>query len=74
MNLFVNKQFVPERKMYFFAILLAAVIIFSGSFYPPYSLAAKSDAGFLPPDSFSNLAESASLPGAAGGHEVPPHY
>jgi len=60
MNLFVNKQFVPERKMYFFAILLAAVIIFSGSFYPPYSMAAKSDAGFLPPDSFSNLAESAS--------------
>ena len=41
-------------------MLLAAVIIFSGSFYPPYSLAAKSDTGFLPPDSFSNLAESAS--------------
>ena len=60
MNLFVNKQFVPERKMFFFAMLLAAVIIFSGSFYPPNSMAAKSDAGFLPPDSFSNLAESAS--------------
>ena len=40
-------------------MLLAAVIIFSGSFYPPYSIAAKSDTAFLPPDSFSNLAESA---------------
>jgi len=60
MNLFVNKRFVPERKMFFFAMLMAAVIIFSGSFFPPYSMAAKSDTGFLPPDSFSNLAESAS--------------
>jgi len=41
-------------------MLLAAVIIFSGSFYPPYSVAAKSDTTFLPPDSFSDLAESAS--------------
>lgn len=40
-------------------MLLAAAIIFSGSFYPPYSIAAKSDTAFLPPDSFSNLAESA---------------
>ncbi|MDH3358084.1 MAG: DegQ family serine endoprotease, partial [Desulfobacteraceae bacterium] len=54
------KQFVPERKTFFFAMLLAAVIIFSGSFYPPYSVAAKSDTTFLPPDSFSDLAESAS--------------
>ncbi|MCJ7540517.1 MAG: DegQ family serine endoprotease [Desulfobacterales bacterium] len=60
MNLFVNKQCVPERKIFFFAMLLAAVIIFSGSFYPPYSMAAKSDTTFLLPDSFSNLAESAS--------------
>jgi len=60
MNLFVNKQGVPERKIFFFAMLLAAAIIFSGSFYPPYSIAAKSDSAFLPPDSFSNLAESAS--------------
>jgi serine protease Do len=60
MNLFVNKQFVPERKIFFFAMLLAAVIIFSGSFYPPYSMAAKSGTTFLLPDSFSNLAESAS--------------
>jgi len=60
MNLFVNKQCVPERKIFFFAMLLAAAIIFSGSFYPPYSIAAKSDSAFLPPDSFSNLAESAS--------------
>ena len=60
MNLFVNKPFVSERKMFFLAMLLAAVIIFSGSFYPPYSMAAKSDTNFLPPDSFSNLAESAS--------------
>ncbi len=60
MNFFVNKQCVPERKIFFFAMLLAAVIIFSGSFYPPYSIAAKSDTTFLPPDSFSNLAESAS--------------
>lgn len=60
MNFFVIKQFVPERKIFFFAMLLAAVIIFSGSFYPPYSVAAKSDTTFLPPDSFSNLAESAS--------------
>ena len=41
-------------------MLLAAVIIFSGSFYPPYSMAAKSGTTFLLPDSFSNLAESAS--------------
>jgi serine protease Do len=60
MNLFVNKPFVSERKMFFLAMLLAAVIIFSGSFYPPYSMAAKSDTNFLPPYSFSNLAESAS--------------
>ena len=60
MNLFVNKQCVPERKIFFFAMLLAAAIIFSGSFYPPYSIAAKSDSAFLPPDSFSKLAESAS--------------
>jgi serine protease Do len=60
MNLFVNKQCVPERKIFFFAMLLAAVIIFSGSFYPPYSMAAKSGTTFLLPDSFSNLAESAS--------------
>ncbi|MDH3721701.1 MAG: DegQ family serine endoprotease [Desulfobacteraceae bacterium] len=60
MNFFVIKQFVPERKTFFFAMLLAAVIIFSGSFYPPYSVAAKSDTTFLPPDSFSDLAESAS--------------
>ena len=59
MNFFVNKQCVPERKIFFFAMLMAAVIIFSGSFYPPYSIAAKSDTTFLPPDSFSNLAESA---------------
>ena len=60
MNFFVNKPCVPERKKIFFAVLLAAVIIFSGSFYPPYSIAAKSGTTFLPPDSFSNLAESAS--------------
>jgi len=60
MNFFVTKQFVPERKIFFFAMLLAAVIIFLGSFYPPYSVAAKSGTTFLPPDSFSNLAESAS--------------
>ena len=60
MNLFLNKQCVSERKIFFFAMLLAAAIIFSGSFYPPYSIAAKSDSAFLPPDSFSNLAESAS--------------
>jgi serine protease Do len=60
MNLFVNKPFVSERKMFFLAMLLAAVIMFSGSFYPPYSMAAKSDTNFLLPDSFSNLAESAS--------------
>ena len=60
MNLFVNKQCVPERKIFFFAMFLAAVIIFSGSFYPPYSVAAKSGTTFLLPDSFSNLAESAS--------------
>jgi len=60
MNLCVNKPCVPERKMFFVATLLAAVIIFSGTFYPPHSIAAKSDTGFLPPDSFSNLAESAS--------------
>jgi len=60
MNLFVNKRFVPNRKIFFFAMLLAAVIIFSASFYPPYSMAAKSDTGILFPDSFSNLAESAS--------------
>jgi len=60
MNFFVIKQFVPQRKIFFFAMLLAAVIIFSGSFYPPYSVAAKSDTTFLPPDSFSDLAESAS--------------
>ena len=41
-------------------MLLAAVIIFSGTFYPPYSIAAKSGTAFLPPDSFSSLAESAS--------------
>jgi len=60
MNLLVNKPCVPERKIFFFAMLLAAVIIFSGAFYPPYSIAAKSDTAFLLPDSFSNLAESAS--------------
>jgi serine protease Do len=60
MNFFVNKQCIPERKIFFLAMLLTAVIIFSGSFYPPYSMAAKSDTTFLPPDSFSNLAESAS--------------
>ena len=60
MNLFVNKQFVPERKIFFFAVLLAAVLIFSGTFYPPNSMAAKSDTTFLPPDSFASLAESAS--------------
>jgi serine protease Do len=60
MNFFVKKPCVPERKIFFFAVLLAAVIIFSGSFYPPYSIAAKSGTTFLPPDSFSNLAESAS--------------
>jgi serine protease Do len=55
-----NKQCVPERKIFFFAMLLAAVIICSVSFYPPYSIAAKPGTTFLPPDSFSNLAESAS--------------
>jgi len=60
MNLFAIKQFVPERKIFFFAMLLAAAIIFSASFFPPYSVAAKSDTTFLPPDSFSKLAESAS--------------
>jgi len=60
MNLFVNKHFVSERNIFFFAVLLAAVIIFSGTFYPPNSMAAKSDTTFLPPDSFANLAESAS--------------
>ena len=60
MNFFVNKPCVPKRKIFFFAMLLAAVIIFSGSFHPPYSIAAKSGTTFLPPDSFSNLAESAS--------------
>lgn len=60
MNFFVKNQCVPKRKMFFFAMFLAAVIIFSGSFYPPYSIAAKSDTAFLPPDSFSNLAEAAS--------------
>ena len=60
MNLFVNKPCVLKRKIFFFAMLLAAVIIFSGTFYPPYSIAAKSDTAFLPPDSFSILAESAS--------------
>ena len=60
MNIFVNKQRVPERKIFFFAMLLATAIIFSVSFYPPYSMAAKSGTTFLPPGSFSNLAESAS--------------
>jgi serine protease Do len=60
MNFFVNKQFVPERKIFFFGMLLAAVILFSGSFYPPQSTAAKSGETFLHPESFSNLAESAS--------------
>ncbi len=60
MNFFVKKQFFPERKIFFIATLLAAVIIFLGSFYPPYSVAAKSGTTFLPPDTFSNLAESAS--------------
>jgi serine protease Do len=60
MNFFATKQGVPERKILFFAMLLAAAIIFSVSFYPPYSIAAKSGTAYLPPDSFSNLAESAS--------------
>jgi serine protease Do len=60
MNFFVNKQFVPERKIFFFGMLLAVVILFSGSFYPPQSTAAKSGETFLHPESFSNLAESAS--------------
>lgn len=60
MNFIVKKQFLSERKIFFFAMLLAAVMIFLGSFYPPYSVAAKSGKTFLPPDTFSNLAESAS--------------
>jgi serine protease Do len=60
MKFFVDKQFIPERKLFFFAMLLAAVILALGSFYPPYSIAAKSGTTFMPPDTFSNLAESAS--------------
>ena len=60
MNYFVKNQCVPKRKVFFFAMLLAAIIMFSGSFYPPNTIAATSDTTFLPPGSFSNLAESAS--------------
>lgn len=60
MNFFENKQIIPERKIFFLVLFLAAVIIFSGSLYPRYGVAAKSGTTFLSPDSFSNLAESAS--------------
>ncbi len=60
MNYLVKNQCVPKRKVFFFAMLLAAIIMFSGSFYPPNTIAATSDTTFLPPGSFSNLAESAS--------------
>jgi serine protease Do len=60
MNFSVNKQYVPERKIILFATLLLGVIIALGCFYPSYSEAAKPNESFLPPDSFSSLAESAS--------------
>jgi serine protease Do len=60
MNFSVNKPHVPERKIVLFVMILAAVIITSSCFYPSYSEAAKFDKSFLPPDSFSSLAESAS--------------
>jgi serine protease Do len=60
MNSFLNKPFFSKRKIVSFAVLLAAFIIGPGGVYPAAGIAATSDAMFSPPESFSDLAETAS--------------
>jgi serine protease Do len=60
MNSFVNKQFFPKRKMILFTFLLAVLIMGLGGVHQAAGVAATSDTIFSPPESFSDLAESAS--------------
>jgi serine protease Do len=60
MNSFVNKPFFSKRKIVFFAVFLAVLIMGPGGVYSVSGAAAASDPRFSPPESFSDLAESAS--------------
>ncbi|MBW2157300.1 MAG: DegQ family serine endoprotease [Deltaproteobacteria bacterium] len=57
MKFIAIKAFVPERKTFIFVTLLAAMILAFSGFYPASGIAAKYSTTFLPPESFSNLAE-----------------
>ncbi|MEJ2658121.1 MAG: DegQ family serine endoprotease [Desulfobacterales bacterium] len=60
MNSFVNKQMLPKRKIVLITMLLAVFMLGLGGFYPASGDAATSGTIFSPPESFSDLAESAS--------------
>ena len=60
MTFIAIKQFIPERKALIFVTLMAAMILAFSGFYPASGIAAKYSTTFLPPESFSNLAEEAS--------------
>jgi serine protease Do len=60
MNSFVNKPFFPKRKIVFFAMLIAVSFMGFDGVHPAAGAAATSDTLFSPPESFSDLAESAS--------------
>ena len=60
MNSFLKKPFFSKRKLVFFAMVLAVFIIGAGGIHPVAGVAATPDMMFSPPESFSDLAESAS--------------
>jgi serine protease Do len=60
MNSFVNKPFFSKRKIVFFAMLIAVFFMGFDGVHPAAGVAATSDTLFSPPESFSDLAESAS--------------
>jgi serine protease Do len=59
MKFIAIKPFVPERNTFIFVTILVAVFLAFSGFHPASGIAAKYSTTFLPPDSFSNLAEEA---------------
>lgn len=60
MNSFLNKSLFQKRKIVFLAALFAMCIIGTGGIHPAAGVAATPDTMFSPPESFSDLAETAS--------------
>jgi len=60
MEFIANRQFVQREKTFVLVMFLAAAILAFSGFYPDAGVAATSNEVFSPPESFSQLAESAS--------------